>query len=268
MSGVREVLMEWWYFLLGGILLAILFGFAFRRYLSALVMDYAIDMGLSFADEAFGGFLGLDIGDLVAAIIIFVHEKRISGTAIAVIVAWEALNFLPLGLIPGIGTGLEWVLNVFPAVTLSRLIFGPYRKERRLRKKITLTLEQLKSANIIIPKKLQQEIDDADETSPVESIRQQKEILSKLADLVTKDVHQLLNNAEDILEQLADLDEQLPIDEPTAESLALAIENINGHKDAAKKALVTNEPGIALEQAKKADAVASRISEFIGQMHR
>ena len=89
---------------------------AFSKYLYAFGWDF-LDFALSFADEPFGGAMGFDWGDWIAALIIFSRERKVSGNMIAYLVAIEAANFIP---------GLDYVTNVVPAVFLSRLFFAKY----------------------------------------------------------------------------------------------------------------------------------------------
>jgi hypothetical protein len=51
----------------------------------------------------------------------------------ASIAAWEASNFFPLGLIPFLGTGLEYVLNLFPAASVLNLLFNKEDKANNYR---------------------------------------------------------------------------------------------------------------------------------------
>jgi len=112
-----------------GVLIIIIFAIFFRRYLSAIIYDYVVDGGLSFADNfiAGAGLIGLDIGDWIAAFLIYRKEGKISGGGVAMLAAWEATNFLPLSFIPVFGEILEVIFNLFPAVFISRVLFNKYR---------------------------------------------------------------------------------------------------------------------------------------------
>lgn len=127
-----------------GLVLLITFIF-FRRYFSALILDYVVDGGLSFVDNfiAGAGAIGLDIGDWIAAIIIFKKEKKITGGAIAMLAAWEATNFLPISLIPVVGEVVETFFGFFPAVFILRLLFNKFRpaekKEKKLENEISIS---------------------------------------------------------------------------------------------------------------------------------
>ena len=109
----------------------------FRRYFSALFSDFVIDPLLSFADLLIAGLgaVGLDIGDWIAAFIIYKREKKISGGMVALFAAWEATNFLPISFIPVVGEIVEFFTNFFPAVFISRLLFNKYRPAEAKKKK-------------------------------------------------------------------------------------------------------------------------------------
>jgi hypothetical protein len=90
----------------------------FKALLSAASYDYLIDGGFSFADELVGiGITGIDIGDWVAAGILFWKYRPLVGNWWALLFAAEAANFL-LSLIPSIGEGIEVFFNLFPLVSL------------------------------------------------------------------------------------------------------------------------------------------------------
>ena len=114
----------------------------FRRYTSAVISDFILDPVLSFVDEPLGGVLGLDFGDWIAAFIIYRREKNISGKGVALLAAWEATNFIPISLIPVVGTVVEVFTNFFPADTVLRAMFNKYRpaeaKAKDLEKKVSL----------------------------------------------------------------------------------------------------------------------------------
>jgi hypothetical protein len=112
--------------------------FVFRKkigvYFTSLAYDYGVDALFSFADNfIYGiGLVGLDIGDWIAASLIFARQKKITGGFVAFIVAWEAANFLPMSLIPGIGEAVEIFFNLFPAVTISYFLFNKENKAKEL----------------------------------------------------------------------------------------------------------------------------------------
>lgn len=111
-----------------------------------LVYDYVIDAGLSFLDEFFGGVAGLDAGDLIAAVLIYMKERKATGQIPAMICAWEATNFIPISLIPGIGTITEIVTNLFPAVSVTRFIFS---KEDSAKKEANTLEKNVKIAEFV-----------------------------------------------------------------------------------------------------------------------
>ena len=99
-----------WQIAIIAIIILVISAIFFRRYFSALISDFVIDPVLCFADLLIAGLgaVGLDIGDWIAAFIIYKREKKISGGMVALLVAWEATNFLPISFIPVIGEIVEF----------------------------------------------------------------------------------------------------------------------------------------------------------------
>lgn len=100
--------------------------YSLRSYIKALFtslfFDYGIDAGLSFGDELLGiGVTGLDVGDWIAATLLFLKYKQQLGTGWALLFAAEAANF-GLSLIPGIGEGFEFFFNLIPLTTIVVLL--------------------------------------------------------------------------------------------------------------------------------------------------
>lgn len=141
----------------------------FRRTLSALVYDYVVDFGLSSLDNFLGGagLLGLDIGDFLAALIIFFKERRITGGFFALLAAWEAANFFPVGLAfhaagdllalipyvgpflgPAAGESFEVVTNLLPSVTICRILFSKYGAADREAKRLRANVATARAAHI------------------------------------------------------------------------------------------------------------------------
>ncbi len=125
--------MEFTLIIVAGIVLALVALYFVFRGFGALFLDYVVDGAMSFADELLGiGIAGLDVGDWIAAVIIFVNERKRTGNFVAGLAAWEATNFLPLSFIPGVGEVIEVITNFFPAVTILRMFFD---REKIARKK-------------------------------------------------------------------------------------------------------------------------------------
>ena len=163
----------------------------FRRYFSALIYDYVVDGGLSFADNFImgAGLIGLDIGDWIAALLIFKKEKKITGGAIAMFAAWEATNFLPVSLIPVVGEAVEVFFNLFPAVFIGRLLFNKFRpaekKEHKLEKEISIAekfgIRVSKEKEVLKKcKKLVNKSDPVEALKLMDSKKPIKEVSSKL----------------------------------------------------------------------------------------
>ncbi|MBI5002159.1 hypothetical protein HZC31_02140 [Candidatus Woesearchaeota archaeon] len=100
--------------------------YSLRSYIRALgtslFFDYGIDAGLSFWDELLGiGITGLDVGDWVGGVLMFLKYRQQVGTGWALLFLAEAANF-GLSLIPGIGEGFEFFFNMIPLATFVVLI--------------------------------------------------------------------------------------------------------------------------------------------------
>ncbi len=100
--------------------------YSLRSYIRALgtslFFDYGIDAGLSFGDELLGiGVTGLDVGDWIGAVFMFLKYRQQVGTGWALLFLAEAANF-GLSLIPGIGEGFEFFFNMIPLATFVVLI--------------------------------------------------------------------------------------------------------------------------------------------------
>lgn len=112
----------------------------FRKYASALSKDFFLDGFLSALDEPLNiildfipgvGSIPTDIGDLVAAVVIYKTEKHHVGPKMALVMALEALAFFIepiLEMIPFIGAGMGGMVGMFfnalPTVTIVRAIYG------------------------------------------------------------------------------------------------------------------------------------------------
>jgi len=110
----------------------------FRRFAKALTFDYLVDGLLSFIDEPLdlimdftvvGSPIPWEIGDLIAAVVIFKRYKHITGKFAAFIMGAEALSFgiePALEMLPGgsiIAAPIGWFFNLFPIVTIMFIIF-------------------------------------------------------------------------------------------------------------------------------------------------
>lgn len=180
----------------------------FRRYFSALIYDYVFDGIFSFIDNfIFGlGLIGFDIGDWVGAFFIFTKQKKILGVAVALLVAWEATNFFPLSLIPGVGEAIEVFFNLFPAVFIATLLFNKYGaaiKEKLKLEAIISILEQLglsepKEKKLI--KKISSLIDSAD---PVDALKESKNLDKEVSSKIRGYIEGLISETNNIIRYIA-----------------------------------------------------------------
>lgn len=120
----------------GGVLILLLI---FEKYvgnrLKGLTSDL-IDLVLSSIDEPFGGAVMIDWGDWIAAIWIFLRERKVTSTILALIVALEAANFIP---------GTDIITNFIPMATIVRFIYAYYPKAfeglKRFEDNVTLAIK-------------------------------------------------------------------------------------------------------------------------------
>ena len=188
----------------------------FRRYTSALFSDFVIDPLLSFADLLIAGLgaVGLDIGDWIAAFIIYKREKKISGGMVAMLAAWEATNFLPISFIPVVGEIVEFFTNFFPAVFILRLIFNKYRpaeaKERKLEKEVAIAkeagIEDIKAQEKAL-EKIKDLIKQAD---PVDAIKESDRPLKEMASKLIEYTDNLIADATNTIQYITSQNIQAP----------------------------------------------------------
>lgn len=97
--------------------------YSFRSYVISLItslfFDYGIDAGLSFGDNFVAGLgvIGVDIGDWIAAGLLFIKYRKQVGLGWAILFVAEAANF-GISVIPGAGEIAETIFNLFPIVSI------------------------------------------------------------------------------------------------------------------------------------------------------
>jgi hypothetical protein len=178
----------------------------FKRYFKALMYDYVVDGGLSFLDEPLGGIGMFDWGDWIAAFLIFRKYKKIVGVAIALILVLEAANFIP---------GLDYMTNIFPAVTIAMLFFSKFkpaiRKEKELEEEISLAerigIKVSKEKKVLKNiKKLIKKSDPVGALKLIKSKKPIKEIHSELRDYVNN----LISDTQNIIQYIVKQNIQAP----------------------------------------------------------
>lgn len=207
--------MDWIQILIICLIAFVVLAIFFRRYITALIYDYLVDAGLSFADNllAGAGAAGLDIGDWIAAVLVFFKERKITNNFVALLVAWEATNFLPFSLIPVVGEMIEVITNFFPAVTISRMLFAKYGAAEKEEKKLKKEFSVAKELGIKVSKE-KEVLKDVkklmDKEDPVDALKKAKkadeEISSKLLDYV----NQLVLDTNKIIQDIISKNIQAP----------------------------------------------------------
>ena len=198
--------MDYYSLIIGGVIILVL-GLVFNKYKSALFLDL-LDLVLSFLDNflAGAGLAGFDIGDLVAAIIIYSHEKKYVGKKWALFVAWEALNFLPLGLIPVFGEVLETILGFVPTVFIVRLLFSKQGKAEKLDSNLEKEEDLLEKDGLNVSKKNKNKIKDLKsltKNNPIQAIREAKKISKNMEKEMAKEFDKLMFENEKLYDYLS-----------------------------------------------------------------
>ncbi len=194
-------MMQWIIIGVIGIVIFLILFLAFKKYTDALIYDF-LDFALSTLDNFIGGFVGFNVGDILAALIIFYKEKKVVGWW-AILPAIEAIN-LVVGMIPGIGQPIEWVTNFFPAVFISRLVFNKYGEEIKEKTKVLRELQLAKRLGINVSqhekilKKVKKLIDKED---PVDALKKEKKIDQDISSKIIDYVNNVISQTNSILQR-------------------------------------------------------------------
>ena len=255
-----------WQIAIIAIIILVISAIFFRRYFSALISDFVIDPVLSFADLLIAGLgaVGLDIGDWIAAFIIYKREKKISGGMVALLVAWEATNFLPISFIPVIGEIVEFFTNFFPAVFISRLLFNKYRpaeaKEKKLEKEVSIAkqagLDARKQEHAL--RKIKELIKNAD---PVDAIKESDKPLREMASKLIEYVDNLIADATNTIQYITSQNIQAPQEliNILEQGIGQGTELLQQAKEAEEKEDFENAISLAVEAK---DAVLEAAQQF------
>jgi len=201
----------------------------FRKQIKGLFEDYVYDLGFSLADEVlmfiFPVLLAIPIefGDLLAAIIIYIKEKKVSNSFVAFLVCWEALNFTPFDYIPGLGWLISIFTNVFPAVFISRIIFGKYKAAKQQTKKLEEDIdlaERLGISNKQHKKNFEKIKEYMKQDDPVDALKEAKKTDKEIAQQLQQMVTGMIMEVDNIVQSLTSQDIEVP------SSLAQTIQQI------------------------------------------
>ncbi len=255
--------MDWKIILLIIVGIILLIAFLFRKQIghwsSALVHDYVYDWGLSTLDNLIGGFAGLDVGDWVGAFLIFRGEKKIIGTLPALIVAWEATNFIPLSFIPVVGEGIEVVTNIIPASTITRFLVAKYGPAERMEVRLMEEGAVMKQENINVPDfegALNHIKELIDKNNPVEAYAMEKAIDKAVSQKLRIKIDKLVNQVDGEIQQLIQQDPEGTDDQ--LEVLTKGIELARTHLNDAKLFEKKKNFASAIKKAKEAQSVLSQ----------
>ncbi len=214
--------------ILAVVVMLIISAIFFRRSFSGLIYDYAVDGALSFADNfLFGlGLIGIDIGDWIAAFLIFKKERKISGKAVALFCAWEATNFLPVSFIPVVGEIVEFFTNLCPTVTITRILFNKYKPAEKQQQKLEKDVFTAEQAGINVSKEreaLKRVKNMISKANPVGALKEIKKPIEELSSKLTNYTNELISETQGIIQNIASQKIQAP-----QELINMLQEGING----------------------------------------
>ncbi|MBN2141904.1 hypothetical protein JW711_01110 [Candidatus Woesearchaeota archaeon] len=222
---------------------------------SNLIVD-ALDL-FSFADliTAGSGAIGLDWADWIVALIQFPIMKKKVGFLPALLVSWEATNFLPFSLIPGIGEAIEVVTNFFPAATILGTFFDKEEKAQSLIDELTSLLSSADQADIDTKnykKNLGEGSARAYSGDFVGAVSHLSPVVSKLRSDVRSHIHGLFSKLDSEAQDLASAISSMDENDESYETLASGLENACGLVREARSALSGNDYSKAVKLANEA----------------
>jgi hypothetical protein len=232
-----------------------------RRAFIGIILDYLVDFGFSMGTQTFLNYPFSLVGGFLAAIPIFFKERHVSGNLIAGIVAWEATGFFPICIIPGIGPTILLITNIFPAVTISRLLFMKFssaqKEEVRLEENLDL------AADLGISKRDEETViiglhQDYAMENYTGAMREAKETNATLENRIIQKVHSLLGEVRTLKQQVEEkyglnaLHVTVSEEDPTQAYALLAIEDCEDLLDESQDALEKHNLGLAVSTARRA----------------
>lgn len=223
----------------------------FKNYMAAILYDL-VDMVLSFVDEPFGGAVMFDWGDWIAALLIFVKERKVSSNVVAFLVAVEAANFIPV---------FDYVTNFIPSVLISRILFAKYHMAQMKQQELKKEIQYAQVHGIAVThakhqlKKMHALIND----SPIDAINMEEKELKKLLE---GEIRGNTNKVEDKLNHLIRLiNDQGYLDDGIVRKAQGMVNKIREEMEKARNALQTNDG----EQLEAAKATMIELDKFLGE---
>ena len=241
-------------------ILALMF---FRKYAGAMLMDILIDGGISFADNfLFGaGAVGIDIGDVIAGIMLYKREVGRVGKLWASVIFLEACNF-GLGLIPVIGEVFEVIFGLIPSATIIRANFDrtpiAEAQSKKLKEDMQLA-ENLGLASFQSEKHKLEKFEKVIEKDPIKYLELTSGIKKGIEIKVGDAVKYCIADTQGLLSNMASQE----VDEELAPILQQAVSQVQSALAEAQALAGQNKFKEAVEQVDNAKAIlADSVSQY------
>ncbi|MBW3014944.1 hypothetical protein KY330_00820 [Candidatus Woesearchaeota archaeon] len=257
---VLELLTWFWntFGIYGIIAIILLLLYIFRKQIVALFYDF-LDFALSHLDNFIGvGTLGFDIGDWIAAIIIYSRQRKIVGKFWATINALAVANFF-LSFIPVVGEAIEFVTNLIPFTALIEALFSkrPHAIDALSKAKKDITVAQ----NLMIDtRKNEKELKESErliKKNPVKSLEKSREIIISLEQKIITIINKEIQDAQSIIDSITSQHLEAPAN--ILEPLEQAIEEASSLIQQAEQLIATdtNQAINLIRQAKQLTITAA-----------
>ncbi len=243
-------------------ILALIF---FRKHATLMLMDIIIDGGISFADNfVFGaGVMGIDIGDVVAGIILYQMEVGKVGMFWASIIFLEACNF-GLGLIPGIGEVFEVIFGLIPSATIIHANFDKtpiaHAQSRKLKEDMQLA-EKLGLSGFQSEKHSLEKFNRSIDNNPIKYLEITRGIKEGIEIKVNGAVKDYIADAQGLLSGIADKE----VDAEIAPILQQAVSQV---QDSLSQAQILSEQNKFNEAVELVDNAKSILEDSVSQYNR
>ena len=241
-------------------ILALMF---FRKYAGAMLMDILIDGGISFADNfLFGaGAVGIDIGDVIAGIMLYKREVGRVGKLWASVIFLEACNF-GLGLIPVIGEVFEVIFGLIPSATIIRAKFDRTPIAEARKKKLhedSQLAEKTGFGDCKSELHHLQRFDKMIDKDPINYLKETEGIARDINSKVTGAVQNYIADTQGLLSNMASQE----VDEELAPILQQAVSQVQSALAEAQALAGQNKFKEAVEQVDNAKAIlADSVSQY------
>lgn len=236
----------------------------FRKYISALIMDYAVDFMLSSLDVF---VMSLPLGDILAAGIILEKERKIVGWWVILPVI-DALNY-GIGLIPIVGAPVELFSNLFPAIFVTRLLFSKFGKAEKEEKKLEKNIAVGKKLGVSVKneeKMLEKVKKLLKKEDPLDALKEEKKADKDLLPAIEKHVDGLISDVDAIVESIKK--QNIPVSQEQLNVISQGMSECQSLIDQAREAKDDKDFEKAVDLASKARDVIMNAVQMFDNMYQ